>query len=140
MSTSNRAFYQLMYFLIFLLEILILSSLINVHSKLFFVGLHTYFFSDFCPTLVSLTPEMNFRTLSASMINQESNSAAIIPLLTLKLSLVSTLVNHHTKNREKNTRNFVPGENFGDLVHIMFRVRPKAVVLLNKVGTSPELN
>ena len=44
---------------------------------------------------------MNFRTLSASMINQESNSAAIIPLLTLKLSLVSTLVNHHTKNREK---------------------------------------
>merc|ERR1712004_796353 len=56
---------------------------------------------DFCPTLVSLTPEMNFRTLSASMINQESNSAAIIPLLTLKLSLVSTLVNHHTKNREK---------------------------------------
>ena len=50
---------------------------------------------------------MNFRTLSASMINQESNSAAIIPLLTLKLSLVSTLVNHHTKNREKFSRNFV---------------------------------
>ena len=67
----------------------------------FLRALYLFFFTDFCPTLVSLTPEMNFRTLSASMINQESNSAAIIPLLTLKLSLVSTLVNHHTKNREK---------------------------------------
>ena len=101
MSTSNCAFSQLMYFLIFLLEILILSSLINVHSKLFLRTKYFLLFTDFCPTLVSLTPEMNFRTLSASMINQESNSAAIIPLLTLKLSLVSTLVNHHTKNREK---------------------------------------
>ena len=101
MSTSNCAFSQLMYFLIFLLEILILSSLINVHSKLFLRTKYFLLFTDFCPILVSLAPEMNFRTLSASMINQESNSAAIIPLLTLKLSLVSTLVNHHTKNREK---------------------------------------
>ena len=42
--------------------------------------------------------------------------------------------------KRKNTQNFVPGENFGNLIHIMFRVRPKAVVLLNKGGISPELN
>ena len=28
--------------------------------------------------------------------------------------------------KKRNTRNFVPGENFGNLIHIMFRVRPKA--------------
>ena len=104
MSTSNCAFSQLMYFLIFLLEITYNPKFPDQRTfqSFFFRAIYLFFFfTDFCPTLVSLTPEMNFRTLSASMINQESNSAAIIPLLTLKLSLVSTLVNHHTKNREK---------------------------------------
>ena len=60
-------------------------------------------FADFCPILASLTPEMMLHTLSASMINQESNSAVITLPLTLKLSLVSTLANRHIekKKREK---------------------------------------
>ena len=63
-------------------------------------------FADFCPILASLTPEMMLHTLSASMINQESNSAVITLPLTLKLSLVSTLANHHIK---KTGKIFFPG-------------------------------
>ena len=59
-------------------------------------------FADFCPILASLTPEMMLHTLSASMINQESNSVVITLPLTLKLSLVSTLANHHIKKNREN--------------------------------------
>ena len=58
-------------------------------------------FADFCPILASLTPEMMLHTLSASMINQESNSVVITLPLTLKLSLVSTLANHHIKKKRE---------------------------------------
>ena len=58
-------------------------------------------FADFCPILASLTPEMMLHTLSASMINQESNSVVITLPLTLKLSLVSTLANHHIEKKKK---------------------------------------
>ena len=73
-----------------------------VNEKKIVKKLFNLIFADFCPILASLTPEMMLHTLSASMINQESNSAVITLPLTLKLSLVSTLANHHIKkNREK---------------------------------------
>ena len=65
-------------------------------------------FADFCPILASLTPEMMLHTLSASMINQESNSVVITLPLTLKLSLVSTLANRHIE-KKKNGKKFFPG-------------------------------